>query len=161
MNGVKILKPVEFTDERGYFSRIFRDREMDDYRVLEINRSYTKHKGTIRGLHGQRFPFEQDKLVQCVQGEIFDVAVDMRKDSESYGKWVGTKIDGNKLFLVPKGCLHGFQTLTDNVIVQYFVSEYYRPDYEWGARYDDAFFKIDWPIKNIITSAKDLSWPLL
>jgi len=154
-------------DARGYFARVFdmtRMREVDPrFQIVQINRSLTQARGTIRGLHYQRAPKAEDKLVQCLQGKIFDVAVDLRVDSPTYRQWVGRELsaENKELFLVPKGCAHGFQTLTDDCLVEYFVSEYYAPETEGGVRYNDPAIGVDWPLAEPFTSEKDAAWPLL
>jgi dTDP-4-dehydrorhamnose 3,5-epimerase len=105
---------------------------------------------------------QEDKVVQCLQGSIFDVAVDLRKNSKTYGQWVGETLsaENKRMLLVPKGFAHGFQTLEKNCLVEYFVSQYYYPEYESGMRWDDPFFSINWPIKRPIVSEKDAQWSL-
>lgn len=154
-------------DERGYFSRVFCKNELKEigitFNIAQINRSLTEKKGTIRGLHMQKSPMGEDKIVQCLQGEIFDVAVDMRKNSKTYGKWYGTILnpENKKMLLVPKGFAHGFQVLKKGSLVEYFVSQFYTPDKEIGFRWNDPYFKIQWPIKKAVLSEKDNVWPLL
>ena len=154
-------------DPRGYFARIFdleKFREIAPaFQIAQINRSLTRSKGTIRGLHYQREPRAEDKLVQCLHGAIFDVAVDLRPGSPTYRQWVGQELSaGNKeLLLVPKGCAHGFQTLTEDCLVEYFVSEYYAPGAEGGVRWSDPAIGVKWPLPHPSTSEKDAVWPLL
>lgn len=163
---VVIIDADEYHDDRGYFTRLFRDNEIypdiaSRYKIREINRSYTRLEGTIRGLHMQTSPFEQDKMVQCLIGRILDVAVDMRPDSPTYLQHVGVELSDNRMLLVPKGFAHGFQTLSPHCVVQYFVSAYFAPAYERGYRYNDPKLNIDWPVKEITTSEKDANWPLI
>jgi dTDP-4-dehydrorhamnose 3,5-epimerase len=154
-------------DARGYFARVFdmtRMREVDPkFQIVQINRSLTQARGTVRGLHYQHAPKAEDKLVQCLQGKIFDVAVDLRSDSPTYRQWVGRELsaENKELLLVPKGCAHGFQTLTDDCLVEYFVSEYYAPETEGGVRWNDPAIGVDWPLADPFTSEKDAAWPLL
>lgn len=166
LKGVLILEAPKFGDARGYFSRVFRDNEIDgvdNYPVKEINQSFTYKIGTIRGLHMQVDPMAQDKIIQCLKGEIFDVAVDMRKDSPTYLKWFGIHLteSNNKMLLVPKGFAHGFQSLSPNVQIQYFVSEYFSPEHERGFRFDDPKIGIQWAYGDVSTSDKDATWELL
>jgi dTDP-4-dehydrorhamnose 3,5-epimerase len=153
------------SDERGYFTRVFCKHELQKagikYDIVQINRSFTKDKGMIRGMHYQKSPKAEDKIVQCLHGKIFDVAIDLRPDSETYGTWVGEVLssENKKMLLVPKGFAHGFQAMTKNVIVEYFVSEYYAPQAEAGIRWNDPQFNISWPIQNAILSEKDSAWP--
>lgn len=159
--GVLIIEPELYQDPRGYFTKIFdEDTLSTPYPIKEINKSYTYKKGTIRGMHIQKDPMAQDKMVQCPLGRIYDVAVDLRPESPTYKQWVGVEILGEKMLLVPKGCAHGFQTLENFVFVQYFVSQHYSPEHEYGVRFDDPAFGIEWMIKDITTSEKDTKWEL-
>lgn len=165
IEGVFIIEPEPREDGRGYFARIFAKEELKkvgvDFSIVHINRSLSKEKGVIRGVHYQSKPKEEDKIIQCLEGKIFDVVVDIRKDSKTYGQWFSQILDSQnkKMLLIPKGCAHGFQTLEKNTNVEYFVTEYYAPDFESGIRYDDPSFSIGWPIKKTIVSEKDASWP--
>ncbi len=166
IKGVFVVEPQPRVDERGYFTRVFAKEILKQngisFSVAHINQSLTKIKGTIRGIHYQIKPRQEDKIIQCLQGKIFDVAVDLRPKSPTFGKWVGVKLSdkNKKMLLVPKGCGHAFQTLSTNCLIEYFVSEYYSPEYERGLAWNDPFFKIAWPIKHAILSEKDKSWPL-
>ncbi len=165
IKGVYIIEPEPREDSRGYFARIFAKEELKEkgvsFSIVHINRSLSKDKGVIRGIHYQRNPKSEDKIVQCLSGKIFDVVVDIRRNSKTYGQWVGEFLDpeSKKMLLVPKGCAHGFQTIEENSLVEYFVTQYYSPSHEQGIRYNDLFFKIKWPIKKAIVSEKDASWP--
>lgn len=165
IKGVYLLTLEPRIDERGYFTRVFCQRELKkagiDFEIVQINRSLTKEKATIRGLHFQREPVEEDKIIQCLRGEIFDVALDLRKNSPTFGRWIGEILQSEKMnmLLVPKGCAHGFQALTPNCLIEYFVSQFYTPEKEGGVRYNDPTFKINWPIAKAITSIKDGQWP--
>lgn len=167
IKGVYVITLELRKDNRGSFTRNFCKKEFAEIginiNIVQINRSLTKEKGTIRGLHYQRYPKSEDKIVQCLKGSIFDVAVDLRKNSPTYGKWVGETLseDNNKMLLIPKGFAHGFQALDNNVVVQYFVSQYYSPDYEKGLRWNDPRLNIQWPIKDIELSDKDKQWPFM
>ncbi len=165
IEGVFIIEPEPREDVRGYFARVFAKDELEkagvNFSIVHINRSLTIEKGTIRGMHYQIEPMQEDKIVQCLQGKIFDVALDLRKESKTFGQWVGQILDpGNKkMLLLPKGCAHGFQTLEENAVVEYFVTEYYAPEFENGIRYNDPRFGIAWPIKDAVLSEKDANWP--
>jgi dTDP-4-dehydrorhamnose 3,5-epimerase len=166
IDGVFIITQQPRGDQRGYFARIFAKEEMEQngikFNIVHANRSLTAEKGTIRGMHYQTYPKQEDKLVQCVKGSIFDVALDLRKGSKTYGQWVGEVLSekNKKMLLVPKGFAHGFQTLEKDCLVEYFVTQYYDPAHERGVRWNDPIFVIDWPIKKAITSEKDANWPL-
>lgn len=167
IEGVFLIELEPRGDTRGYFTRVFCRNELKNvsigYNIVQINRSLTAEKGTIRGLHYQVSPKGEDKIVQCLSGSIFDVALDLRKGSKTYGKWVGEVLSANnkKMLLIPKGCAHGFQSLEKNVLVEYFVSQYYSSKHEKGIRWNDPVFKINWPIKNAKFSEKDGSWPFV
>ncbi|MEK7120865.1 MAG: dTDP-4-dehydrorhamnose 3,5-epimerase [Patescibacteria group bacterium] len=165
IHGVCIIEAEPRADDRGYFARVFAKETLRGigipYEIVHINRSLTKQKGTIRGIHYQIKPRQEDKIIQCIQGKILDVAVDLRPRSKTFGKWVGVELSGEnkKMLLIPKGCGHAFQALSPNCLVEYFVTQYYSPEYERGALWNDPFFKIAWPIKHPILSEKDKNWP--
>jgi dTDP-4-dehydrorhamnose 3,5-epimerase len=112
-------------------------------------------------MHWQTAPKEEGKIFQCLKGKIFDVAIDMRPESQTYKQWFGVELaeDNHTMAFIPKGFAHGYQTLTEDCLVQYFVDEYYAPEVEKGAMWDDTAFNIDWPIKTPILSPKDQNWP--
>lgn len=148
-------------DARGYFmetysSKLFTDNNLQTDWVQE-NQSLSERKHTIRGLHFQIPPFAQTKLVRAIQGEILDVFVDLRKDSETYGQWDSIHLSANncKAVYVPRGFAHGFCTLTENTIIQYKVDNPYAPEYDNGIRWNDPDIKIDWQTESPILSAKD------
>lgn len=161
-----MIEPEIKTDERGHFTRFFCKEELAkagvNFDIAQINRSFTNKKGTIRGMHFQKIPRAEDKIVQCIKGAIYDVAIDLRADSSTYGEWVAEELnqENKKMFLIPKGFAHGLQTLTDNCEVQYFMSEFYSPEYASGVRFNDPLFKIKWPLENPVLSEKDRNWPL-
>ncbi len=163
IDGVIIVTLEPKTDKRGYFQRIYDAAEFKKQRIslgiVQINQSMSIRKGTIRGLHMQKSPKSEYKLIQCIKGSIFDVVIDLRSKSKTYGQWLGKVLEANKeMMFVPKGCAHGFQALENNTIVQYPTSEYYSPEYEIGIRWNDPYFKIKWPIKKSFVSEKDASW---
>ena len=167
IKGVYVIELDFKIDERGYFARIFCNEELIkigiDFNIVQINRSLTRQKGTIRGMHFQKEPKAEDKIIQCLKGAVYDVVVDLRKDSLTYGEWIAVELseENKKMFFVPKGFAHGFQTLTDNCEMQYFMSEFYSPEQVRGVRWDDPFFNIKWPIENPILSEKDKNWSLI
>jgi dTDP-4-dehydrorhamnose 3,5-epimerase len=157
------IEPIE--DERGFFSRIFCEQEFKQHDLkthfVQSNLSLTKKSGVIRGLHYQRDPHAEAKLVRCVQGTIFDVIVDLRTDSKTFKKIYSaelSQINYQALYL-PAGCAHGFQSLTNNCVVMYDVSAAYCPDAESGIRFDDPSFEIAWPLAVTSVSEKDANWP--
>lgn len=165
LDGVYVVTQELREDPRGYFTRVFCRHEYENakipFDIVQINKSKSVMKGTIRGMHYQREPHAEDKIVQCIKGAIFDVAVDLRPSSPTRGQWVGQELteDNNTMLLVPKGFAHGFQTLTDNTIVMYFVSQYYTAAAESGIRWNDPAFAITWPIQDATLSEKDAAWP--
>lgn len=162
-----IIEPEVFGDHRGWFSETYSKAKFKDLGIdiefVQDNHSMSAQKGTLRGLHFQKNPKAQTKLVRCTKGKILDVAVDLRKGSPTYKQWVGVELseDNKKQLLIPKGFAHGFLTLTDDVEVQYKVDEYYVPECDRSIRFDDPDIGINWGIKTPILSEKDLKAPLL
>ncbi len=152
-------------DERGFFARAWCGRELAaqslDADIAQESLSYNTRRGTLRGLHLQKAPHEETKIVRCVHGAIFDVIVDLRPHSPSYGRWQGFELSaGNRRAVyIPKGFLHGFQSLTDEAEILYQISAFYAPDAAAGHRYDDPAFAIAWPLPVTVISERDLSWP--
>ena len=167
LSGVFIIDIQKISDPRGFFARGWCQHEFEEHdiksSIAQVNISFNQQKGTLRGLHYQSAPHEETKLVRCTKGGIFDVAVDLRNSSTTYGKWVGVELtaDNHRMLLVPEGFAHGFQTLEDNSEVFYQVSKFYAPDAEKGARYDDPAFGITWPLSVSVISDKDKNWPLV
>jgi len=154
------IEPID--DERGWFSRTFCKNEFEKQGLcaefVQHNISYSLKKGTIKGLHYQLPPYEEVKVVSCIKGKIFDVIVDMRPDSETYLKWLSVELEeqSGRMLYVPKGFAHGFQTLTDDVLVFYLMGELYYKNAENGLRWNDELLNISWPIReDIIISDKD------
>jgi dTDP-4-dehydrorhamnose 3,5-epimerase len=165
--GVMILTPKRFGDARGWFSETWNAEVMAqaglDLHFVQDNHSFSAMPGTLRGLHYQRPPHAQDKLVRCTRGVIFDVAVDFRAGSATFGQWVGVELsatDGRQL-LVPKGFLHGFVTRLADTEVQYKCTDVYAPDCDGAVRWDDPDIGIDWGVADPMLSAKDAAAPLL
>lgn len=151
-------------DERGFFARSFCQNEFADQgldpRLAQCNVSYNAKRGTLRGLHFQAAPHGEAKLVRCTQGTIWDVMVDLRRDSPTFKRWFGAELSAaNRLALyVPEGFAHGFQTLTDDTEVLYLMSEFYRPEAVRGLPWNDPAFTIAWPIADPVMSARDRSF---
>lgn len=169
LDGLVEIRPPRFGDHRGFFSEVWSAEALEergfDLTFVQDNHSYSAAKGVLRGLHFQTPPAAQDKLVRVSRGAIFDVAVDIRRGSPTYGRWAGLILSAelwNQL-LVPKGFAHGFVTLEDNTEVQYKVTAPYRPDLEYSVRYDDPAIAIEWPIADhqIQLSRKDRNAPVL
>ena len=167
IDGVYIIEPKVFGDSRGWFYENYSTKAFSEIGIdtvfVQDNRSYSARKGTLRGLHCQKAPAAQAKLVSCTRGEILDVAVDIRRDSPTYMKHVKVLLSAeNKLMLyIPKGCLHGFVALTDDVELSYKVDELYSPENDRSIRYDDPDIGIDWGEVEPVLSNKDRNAPLL
>ena len=166
--GVLILSPRRFADARGWFSEVWNAQTLAGHGIgiafVQDNHSYSKDAGTVRGLHYQRPPHAQAKLVRCARGRVFDVAVDIRKGSPTFGKWTGVELsaENGRQLLIPAGFLHGFATLEPDCEVLYKCSDVYAPDCDGGVRFDDPDLGIDWGIdpRSAILSDKDRSAPL-
>lgn len=165
--GIFTIQLKQKQDERGYFARTFCKKELKEnglsFNIVQINQSLTKQKGTLRGMHYQTKPKEEKKIVQCIQGKIYDVVININPKSKEYGKYFATELseENKQLLYIPEGFAHGFQTLTNNCLVQYSMSEYYAPEYASGVAWNDPFFKISWPITNPTMSEKDNLWPFI
>ena len=168
IEGVLIIEPRVFADERGYFFESFSQKEFEEKvcntTFVQDNESKSTY-GVLRGLHFQKMPYAQSKLVRVVKGSVLDIAVDLRKGSPTFGKHVATKLsEENKLqFFVPRGFAHGFVVLSEEAIFQYKCDNYYYPESEGGVLWNDPALNIDWliPEQNIILSDKDKMNPLL
>ena len=169
ISDVKIFEPIVFEDKRGYFFESFNQKAFNDavgsnIEFVQDNQSYSKF-GVIRGLHKQSNPYEQAKLVRVLSGEIFDVAVDVRKDSPTYGRWVGYYLssDNKKQLWIPEGFLHGFVVTSEYANVLYKTNNFYSKDHEISISWNDEFINIDWPInkKDVLISKKDLIAPTI
>ncbi len=168
LNGVVVLTPPRFGDDRGWFSETWNRARLGALGInidfVQDNHSMSGAVNTVRGLHYQRPPRAQDKLVRCSRGEVFDVAVDIRRDSPTYGQWFGVELSAanGKQLLIPKGFLHGFATRVPDSEVQYKCSDVYAPDCDGGIRWDDPTIGIDWGLTGApILSGKDAVAPYL
>jgi dTDP-4-dehydrorhamnose 3,5-epimerase len=168
LDGVVIVEPGVFGDHRGWFMETYNEASFLEaginIKFVQDNQSFSAVKGTLRGLHYQLTPKAQTKLVRCTKGEIFDVAVDIRKSSSTFGKWFGIELtaENKKQLLIPKGFAHGFMTLTEDVEVQYKVDELYAPECDRGIIWNDPTIGIEWPFDIMpILSEKDEKAPLL
>ena len=156
-----IIEPQLFKDDRGFFYESYNKKYLDEFiSVVFVQENESKsNKGVVRGLHFQIPPFEQNKLVRCVSGNILDVVVDLRKNSKTYGKSFSIELssENNKQLFVPKGFAHGFQVLSENAIISYKVDNYYNPKSESGIIWNDKDLSIDWNLDlKPILSKKDL-----
>lgn len=167
IEGIKVFHPKKFSDARGYFLESYNARTYADAGVdcvfVQDNQSLSRKAGTIRGLHFQRPPAAQAKLVRVLRGSIFDVAVDLRRGSPTYGQWFSIKLtsEGSEQIFVPRGFAHGFCTLEDETEVAYKVDGFYAPDCDAGLRWDDPDLAIEWPVakEKAILSEKDAILP--
>lgn len=166
ISDVIIIESTVFGDHRGWFTETYSKIKLIDSGIyidfVQDNHSFSAQKGTLRGLHFQLNPKAQTKLVRCTSGAVLDVAVDIRKASPTYKKWVTAELsqENKRQLLIPKGFAHGFLTLTDDVEVQYKVDEYYSSELDRSIRFDDPSIGIKW-CDNPILSQKDLNAPLL
>ena len=165
IDGVIVVEPRLFGDSRGYFMETYQKEVFAEGGITSVfvqdNQSKSV-KGVLRGLHFQK-NYPQAKLVRVISGEVFDVAVDLRKDSSTYGQWIGEFLsaENRKQLFVPRGFAHGFLVLSDSAEFVYKCDDYYRPDDEFGIIWDDSMVNIDWPLNDIgnpILSEKDLKW---
>lgn len=170
IEGVYIIEPTVYGDERGYFMETYNKKDFEEiginYEFVQDNQSRSK-KGVLRGLHFQK-NHSQTKLVRCIKGEVFDVAVDLRPNSKTYGKWEGVTLseENKKMFLFPKGFAHGFLVLSDIAEFAYKCDDVYAPNDEGGLTWNDSDVAIKWPLEKInvsdlLTSEKDGKWPSL
>jgi dTDP-4-dehydrorhamnose 3,5-epimerase len=165
LEGSYVIETEPICDGRGFFARTFCEKEFSDngiyFNIAQCNTSHNKKKSTLRGMHYQAVPHQEAKLVACIKGSICDVIIDLRSDSPTYCQWFSVELtlDNKKMLYVPKGFAHGYQTLEDDTIVSYFVSEFYQPGSEKGVRWNDSAFSIDWPLEPQIISSKDSNYP--
>jgi dTDP-4-dehydrorhamnose 3,5-epimerase len=164
VEGAFLIQPERFEDERGFFARTYCVRELRenglDSQVVQRSVSYNRKRGTLRGMHYQIAPHEETKLVSCSRGEIHDVIVDLRPDSPSYRRWTAASLsaDNGHILYIPRGCAHGFITLTDDAIVDYQISDFHHPESARGVRYDDPAFGIKWPFEPTVINVRDREW---
>lgn len=165
LEGAFLIEPEKRGDERGFFARVFCVNEFKenglDANVVQINNSRTANKGTLRGMHYQLAPHAETKIVRCIEGALYDVILDLRVDSPTFGQSFGAELtaENRMMMYVPKGFAHGFMTLVDNTEAFYYVTEFYNADAERGIRYNDSSFKIKWPMQPVVISEKDQTWP--
>lgn len=167
LKGAYIIEAEPFVDHRGIFSRTFCKKEFQEINhakeIVQINYSMTKMKGGLRGLHYQLPPKAEIKVVRCISGSVFDVIVDLRKDSPTFLKWFGEILskDNMKMMYVPEGFAHGFLSLEENSALIYFTTEFYSPEQERGINYKDPAINIKWPSDILEVSEKDKNYPFL
>jgi dTDP-4-dehydrorhamnose 3,5-epimerase len=155
------IECTPYKDSRGWFTRYYCQEELKeingDLNIVQINSSFTKLAGTIRGLHLQKSPHEEDKIVRCISGKIYDVILDNRKDSSTFGQWHGVVLDSEKMNMVyvPKGFAHGFQTLVSNCQVLYLHTQFHSPESEGGFHFNSPELNIHWPLDVTDLSDRD------
>lgn len=163
--GVCELQMSPTPDARGFFARAWCQREFEDRglnsKLVQCNVSSNIRRGTLRGLHYQAAPFPEAKLIRCTKGAIYDVVVDLRRNSSTFKDWIGvalSDVDRNMVY-IPEGCGHGFLTLEDDTEVFYQMSEYYHPELACGVRWNDPTFAIEWPSEPTVISERDRNYP--
>ncbi|MHC4644436.1 MAG: dTDP-4-dehydrorhamnose 3,5-epimerase [Planctomycetota bacterium] len=166
LRGAFIIEMEPIRDTRGYFARAWCKKEFEEHglksSLVQANITFSREKGTLRGMHYQAAPYQEAKVVRCIKGAIFDVIIDLRPDSPTYREWISAELTENncKMFYVPEDFAHGYQTLEQKTEVFYQVSQCYRPESEAGIRWNDPQFGIRWPLaENLIISEKDKKWP--
>lgn len=163
--GVRIVEPERMADERGFFARTWCRREFEnaglDRNLVQCSISYNRHRGTLRGMHYQTAPSAEAKLVRCTTGAIYDVALDLRRNSPTYKQWRSVELtaDNRRALYIPAGLAHGFLTLCDESEVLYQISEFYAPEHARGVRWNDPAFGIQWPGEVVVMSERDRSYP--
>jgi dTDP-4-dehydrorhamnose 3,5-epimerase len=165
--GCLVVESARASDERGHFARTFCAREFAarglNATLAQSSLSFNARSGTLRGLHFQGAPAMEDKLVRCDRGAVFDVAVDLRRSSPTFGRWHAVELsaDNGRQFYIPKGFAHGFQTLADDTLVAYHITEYFRPELAAGVLWNDPDIGVAWPAPPQALSPRDLSLPRL
>ena len=169
LDGLFVLTSSSFQDERGLFNNLFRiedsvyKRVWGERKVCQINASTTKNVGCIRGMHYQKEPFSEAKLIRCLSGSVFDIAVDLRRESKTYKEWYGIYLSSKnyKSIFIPENFAHGFQVIEPNSTLLYVHSANWSKDHEAGVRYNDSAFGIKWPLPPTLISQKDSNYPNL
>ena len=165
--GAKVIDPSPHEDHRGRFMRAWCAQEFAehglDFSPVQANMGFSVRKGTVRGMHLQDAPALEAKLVRCTRGAMFDVVLDLRPESASYGKWYGAELsaENGRMLYVPEHCAHGYQTLEECTEMHYMTSAFYTPDVMRGVRFDDPAFSIQWPLVPTVISEQDRTWPLV
>jgi dTDP-4-dehydrorhamnose 3,5-epimerase len=165
LDGVRLIDPELACDERGFFARTFCVKEFAaqglETRFSQHSLSFNAARGTLRGMHFQAQPYGEVKVVECARGAIWDVIIDLRSRSRTFGQWRGFELnaDNRRQLYIPEGFAHGFQTLSDDSEVRYLISAFYEPSAARGLRYDDPAFGIPWPMPVAAISSKDRNWP--
>lgn len=165
--GAMVIDPTPHEDDRGRFMRAWCAREFAEHGLhflpVQANMGFSRRRGTVRGMHFQEAPALEAKLVRCTRGTIFDVVLDLRPESPSYGKWYGSELSAQngRMLYVPEHCAHGYQTLEECTEMYYMTSEFYTASAVRGVRFDDPAFSIQWPLAATMVSEQDRNWPLV
>jgi len=165
LHGAWVIEPERIADSRGFFARSFSDEEFDSRglnpRVVQANISYNARRGTLRGMHYQRPPMAEAKLIRCTRGAIWDAIIDLRRGSATFGRHFGARLDASNrsMLYVPEGCAHGFLTLEDDTEVSYQMSQRYSPEHGAGVRWNDPAFGIAWPGEVSVIADRDRDYP--
>jgi dTDP-4-dehydrorhamnose 3,5-epimerase len=165
LKGAYLIELEKKADERGFFARAWCQKEFQARNLpsefVQSNVSWNKRKSTLRGMHRQIAPHEENKLIRCTRGAIYEVILDLRRDSPTFGNWLGFELteENHRSLFVPGSFAVGFQTLEDSSEVLYLMSEFYAPGAEEGVRYNDPAFEIQWPAEVTVIAEKDKNWP--
>ncbi len=165
--GAYVIVPNRIEDHRGFFARVWCRKELEQQGLkgdlVQSNVGFSYCKGTLRGLHFQKFPYAEVKIVRCTRGAIFDVIVDVRPESPTYTRWFGVELNDEncRLLYVPEGFAQGYITLADHTEINYHTSEFYNAEAAFGVRFDDPALAIQWPLSPTVVSEQDRNWPLI
>ncbi len=165
LTGAWVIDPEPHKDDRGRFMRVWCTREFAEHHLeflpVQANMGFSMHKGTVRGMHFQKAPATEAKLVRCTKGVIYDVVLDLRPESPSFAKWYGVELsaENGRMLYVPEYCAHGYQTLEKDTEIYYMTTGFYTPDAVSGVRFDDPVFGIKWPLSAVAISEQDRNWP--
>ena len=165
--GAYVIEPDRINDQRGFFARVWCKKELQQHglkgELSQSNIGFSYRKGTVRGLHFQRPPHAEVKIVRCTRGSVFDVIVDLRPELRSYKRWFGVELsaENRKMIYVPEGMAQGYITLEDNSEINYHTSEFFNAEAASGVRFDDPALDIQWPVAAAVVSDQDRNWPLL
>ncbi len=165
LTGAYLIDLERRGDHRGFFARVVCQRELADHQLassfVQVNSSLSALKGTLRGMHYQLAPHAETKMVRCINGALYDLILDLRPESPTFGQSFGAELsaENRRMMYVPKGFAHGFITLADDTEAFYFVDEFYAPEHERGVRYNDPKFNLQWPIEPVVVSDRDRGHP--
>lgn len=165
--GAYVIEPERINDHRGFFARVWCKKELQQHglkcELLQSNVGFSYRKGTLRGLHFQRFPHAESKIVRCTRGSLFDVIVDLRPESPRYKCWFGVELseENGMIIYVPEGVAQGYITLEDKTEINYHTSQFFNAEAASGVRFDDPAFGIQWPLAATVVSEQDRNWPLM